>query len=157
MRTGDDWQAGFTLLAVLFMVAALGVGLAALGHVWETHARREKEAELLFVGHQYRRAIEAYYLATPGPDRTYPKSLEDLLLDRRFPQVVRHLRRLYPDPITGKGEWGLVKEGQGIKGVHSLSADKPLKQAGFDAADKAFEGKAAYSDWKFVAFVGNTQ
>lgn len=150
-------QGGFTLLAVLFMVAALGVGMAAVGTAWETAARREKEAELLFVGNQYRHAIERYQQATPGGIKTYPKRLEDLLMDRRFPQTVRHLRRLYADPLTGKSEWGLVKDGEGITGVYSLSRDTPMKQANFTAAYKAFEGAASYSDWTFVAFMDKPQ
>lgn len=150
-------QGGFTLLAVVFLVALLGVGMAAVGTAWETAARREKEAELLFVGDQYRHAIERYQQATPGSAKTYPKRLEDLLLDRRFPQTVRHLRRLYPDPVTGKSEWGLVKDGEGITGVYSLSKDKPLKQANFTAASKVFDGSASYSDWAFVAFMDKPQ
>jgi len=146
---------GFTLLAVLFVVAALGVGLAAVGTVWDTTARREKEAQLLFVGDQYRQAIERYYQATPGGVKTYPKRLEDLLLDRRFPvTVVRHLRQLYPDPITGKPEWGLVKAGDGITGVFSLSEERPMKQGNFARIYAAFSGQAHYSDWTFEAFMG---
>lgn len=150
-------QGGFTLLAVLFMVAALGVGMAAVGTMWETAVRREKEAQLLFVGDQYRHAIERYHQATPGGVKSYPGRLEDLLLDRRFPQTVRHLRQSYPDPVTGKPEWGLVKDGEGITGVYSLSQGMPMKQAGFDAAHKNFEGRARYSDWVFVAFMDKPQ
>lgn len=149
-------QDGFTLLAVLFLVAVLGVGLAALGTAWETAARREKEAQLLFVGGQYRRAIQSYYQATPGGTKSYPPRLEDLLLDRRFPHTVRHLRRLYADPITGRTAWGLVKEGGGIKGVYSLSPRRPLKQARFAADNKAFEGKPRYGDWVFSASVASS-
>lgn len=144
-------EQGFTLLAVLFLVAALGVGLAALGIAWQTMAKREKEAQLLFVGDQYRHALESYYRNSPGAAKAYPPRLEDLLLDRRFPQTVRHLRRLYADPVTGQGEWGLVKEGERIKGVHSLSQNLPLKQAGFAKVYESFSGAAAYSDWQFVA------
>ncbi len=150
-------ERGFTLLWVLFLLVVLGLGLAGLGRVWDTSLRREKEAELLFVGDQYRRAIEAYQQATPGSEKTYPKHLEDLLLDRRFPQTVRHLRRLYRDPVTRSRDWGLVKEGEGITGVYSLSEDTPLKQAGFPAAYRTFEGVASYRDWAFVAFMGKPQ
>lgn len=150
-------QGGFTLLAVLFMVAALGVGMAAVGTVWETAVWREKEAELLFVGDQYRHAIERYHQASPGGEKTYPKRLEDLLLDQRFPQTVRHLRKLYPDPVTGKHEWGLVKEGEGIAGVYSLSGKPPMKSANFAAVYRVFEGSARYRDWVFVAFMDKPQ
>jgi len=141
---------------MLFLVAVLGVGLAALGTALETAARREKESQLLFVGDQYRRAIQSYHQATPGGAKAYPARLEDLLLDRRFPQTVRHLRRLYADPLTGQAEWGLVKEGEGIKGIYSLSPDRPLKQASFAADNKDFEGKSRYSDWVFSATIATS-
>ena len=140
---------GFTYFTVLFVVTVLGLGLALTGEVWQTAAKREKEAELLFVGHQYRKAIEHYYLA--GPQRQYPRELADLLKDPRVPGTQRHLRRLYPDPLTGKAEWGLVKGGDGgIAGVHSLSTERPLKIAGFRLRDAGFERAQSYADWKFA-------
>jgi type II secretory pathway pseudopilin PulG len=139
---------GFTYLAVLFAVAILSGGLALAGEMWETSAQREREAELLFVGNQYRMAIQRYFLS--GPQRQYPRSLEDLLKDPRRPGTERYLRRLYPDPITGK-EWALVKAPDGgILGVHSPSEAKPFKLGGFKARDAAFEGAQKYSDWKFI-------
>lgn len=139
---------GFTYLAVLFMVAIMSGGLALIGEVWHTSAAREKEAELLHIGNEYRKAIERYYRS--GANQ-YPKSLADLVKDPRQPGTVRHLRRLYPDPITGKGEWGLVKSADGgIAGVHSLSEGAPLKVAGFAVRDASFEGKTKYADWQFV-------
>jgi type II secretory pathway pseudopilin PulG len=139
---------GFTYLMALFVIAIAGAGLALLGEVWQTTALREKEAELLYVGNQYRRAIELYYLSGPGQ---YPRTLEDLLKDPRSPTVRRHLRRLYPDPITGTSEWMLVKAPDGgIMGVHSRSEKQPLKVANFKLRDRDFEGAAKYLDWKFV-------
>lgn len=141
---------GFTYLAVLFIVAILMGGLALLGEMWETSARREKEAELLFIGNQYRRAIGLFYDSTPGAVKRYPRTLEDLVKDPRQPATQRHLRRLYPDPITGKNEWGFVKAPDGgILGVHSLSEEAPLKIGGFRVRDASLEGAAKYADWKF--------
>ena len=141
-------QRGFTYLTVLFMVAILSGGLALVGEVWHTSAAREKEAELLSVGHQYRKAIERYYLT--GPQRQYPRELADLLKDPRRPGTERYLRKLYPDPVTGQ-PFALVKAPDGgILGVHSTSEDKPYKTGGFKVRDAAFEGAGKYSDWKFV-------
>jgi type II secretory pathway pseudopilin PulG len=141
-------QRGFTYLTVLFVVAMMSVGLALAGEVWDTSARREREAELLHVGNEYRKAIERYYVSGT---RQYPRNLADLVKDPRQPGTVRHLRRLYPDPITGKEEWGLVKSADGgFAGVYSLSEAAPLKSAGFAVRDAAFEGKTKYSDWQFV-------
>ena len=50
-------QAGFTYLTVLFVVAFMGIGLAVTGEVWRTTVLRAREAELLWVGNQYRLAI----------------------------------------------------------------------------------------------------
>jgi type II secretory pathway pseudopilin PulG len=146
MTTG---QRGFTYMTVLFMVAIMAGGLALVGEVWSTSNAREREAELLHVGNEYRKAIERYYLT--GPQRQYPKSLTDLLKDPRQPGTVRYLRKLYPDPITGNEEWGLVKSADGgFAGVHSLSEASPLKSAGFAVRDATFEGKSKYSEWQFV-------
>jgi type II secretory pathway pseudopilin PulG len=139
---------GFTYLTALFIVAILAVGLAFIGEVWHTTALREKEAELLYIGNQYRKAIERYYLTG---QRQYPRGLTDLIKDSRRPSTERYLRHIYPDPITGKVDWGLVKAPDGgILGVYSLSNEKPLKLTDFHPRDKAFEGAEKYSDWKFV-------
>lgn len=141
-------QRGFTYFTVLFILAIMAGGLALIGEVWHTSSVREKEADLLQVGTEYRKAIERYYLSGP---RQYPKNLADLIKDPRQPGTMRHLRRLYPDPITGKDEWGLVKSNDGgFAGVYSLSEAAPLKTAGFAVRDAAFEGKAKYSEWQFI-------
>ncbi len=130
---------------------AAGTALAGTGMVWHTQVRREKERELLFVGDQFRRAIGQYFERSPGGDKRFPHSLDDLLLDKRYPATQRYLRRVYPDPITGKAEWGFVKGPEDrIVGVYSLSEDAPLKRAGFPANYEDFEGKERYHDWRFV-------
>lgn len=139
---------GFTYLGALFLVALLSGGLAAVGEAWELAAQREKEAELLFVGHQYRLAIARYYQYGP---RQYPRVLSDLLKDPRRPGTERYLRRLYADPLTPGGEWGLVRAPDGgIQGVYSLSKERPLKTAGFKPRDRELLGAASYTDWKFL-------
>lgn len=145
-------QHGFTYLTALFAVAILATGLALTGELWHTTVQREKEAELLFVGRQYRRAIERYYLNGP---RQYPRTLEDLLKDPRKPTTERYLRRLYHDPITGRNEWGLVRAPDGgILGVRSLSDQEPLKVANFHLENAGFEAARRYSDWTFVYLPG---
>ena len=142
--------AGFTYLTVMFVIAILLGGLAIVGETWETSARREKEAELLFIGNQYRRAIALYYAATPGPVKRYPRELQDLVQDPRQPSTQRHIRKLYPDPMTGK-EWVAIKGADGgIQGVKSASEEAPLKIAGFRVRDASFEGAQKYSDWQFI-------
>jgi type II secretory pathway pseudopilin PulG len=139
-------QKGFTLLAVLLMVAATGAGLAAIGELVSHALQREKETELLFVGSQYREAIASYY----RPQKTYPAKLEDLLEDQRFPVPRRHLRKLYRDPITGQRFATVAAPQGGIMGVHSPSEAEPVKSANFLVRDEAFTDAGKYSEWKFV-------
>ena len=144
-------QDGFTLLGMLFLVAGLGVAMAALGTVWHTAAQREKERDLLFYGDQYRRAIESFWkIPLPtGTPRRLPQNFAELLEDPRFSDTVRHLRRAYRDPMTG-GEWGLLKGPDGgIVGVYSLSEDEPFKRANFPAAYLQFGEAERYRDWVF--------
>lgn len=144
-------ESGFTYLVLLAVIAAMGVALAAAGEVWHTVLKREKEQELIFIGDQFRRAFNLYYLHTPGNSLRYPLRLEDLLKDPRAPGVQRYLRKIYADPMTGSTHWGLIRgPGGEIFGVHSLSQDEPLKKAGFSLADAKFEGQKKYSDWVFM-------
>jgi type II secretory pathway pseudopilin PulG len=143
--------AGFTYIAVLALVAVLGVTLAAAGQAWHTVQQREKERELLFIGQEFRMALDRYARQTPRNGGRAPLRLEDLLQDPRAPGVKRYLRRIYVDPMTGSTDWGLVRGADGaIYGVHSLSSQQPLKTAGFAPVDRRFEGAARYSDWIFM-------
>ncbi|MGA7178758.1 MAG: type II secretion system protein [Thiobacillaceae bacterium] len=149
MRIGR--QRGFTYLGVLIAVALIGLALGLAGESWRVAAKREKEKELLFIGHQFRAAIQDYYNSTPGAVKQFPPSLDDLLKDPRYPSTRRHLRRIYIDPVTGRSEWGLVKgPGDRIMGIYSLSEGKPLKQGNFSLDDAEFVNKQSYQDWKFV-------
>jgi len=147
-------QRGIALLAALLAVAL--VSLASLVPLQNAakDARREREAELIFIGRQYRDAIERFHAATPAGLRQYPAAIEDLLEDRRFPQPRRHLRRLYADPFTGQPDWVLVRVQGRIVGLHSRSGRAPLKQRGFDADLAGFAGAQRISDWRFMAGSG---
>jgi type II secretory pathway pseudopilin PulG len=175
-------QRGLTLLVVLFMVVVLGLAMGMTGMVWKTVVQRDREKQLLWVGNQYRLAIKSYATAmtgqggqvvggaavpTVGQKKTvaavYPNSLEDLLRDPRFQNPVRHIRKLYKDPITGK-DFKLIRAGGevtgagvatdtaagGIIGVASTSEETPLKQDGFPDVYKDFKNASSYQDWQFV-------
>lgn len=138
--------AGYTYLGVLLIVALIGWGLTVTSAVWVTAQQRDREEELLYLGGQFRQALARY--ASEGG--SYPRRLEDLLKDPRFPGVRRYLRVIPRDPITGKTQWGLVRgTGDAIVGVHSLSTAHPIKQAGFGVADRSLEGKKRYAEWVF--------
>lgn len=144
-------ERGFTYIGVLILVVIMGVVLAAAGELWFSAQQREKEQQLLFVGNQYRQALAQYYRRTPGATVRYPRQLADLLEDPRIPEVQRYLRQLYPDPMTGSNDWGLLTSASGeIMGVYSRSERTPIKQANFRLADRKFAGKNKYSDWVFM-------
>jgi type II secretory pathway pseudopilin PulG len=143
-------QGGVVYLLLIFIVALSGVLLAGFGQVWATSVRREKEAQLLHVGHAYRAAILSYYNASPAENKQYPQKLEDLILDKRFPDVRRHLRKVFPDPFSGKADWELITEQGAIVGIRSRSQKKPIKQAGFDKDDADFDKAASYNEWRFI-------
>jgi hypothetical protein len=79
------------------------------------------------------------------------KSLNDLLEDNRRPDIVRHLRRAYRDPLTG-GELALIREPdtQGIVGFHSPATGRPFKGAGFVTEDAGLSEATRYDEWRFV-------
>lgn len=147
MRTGER---GFGYVGMILIVAAFGIGLAAIGELWSTQAQREREAELLLVGRAYRDAITSYFASTRPGTPAYPQRIEDLLEDRRGPVLRRHLRNAYPDPITGSNDWGFVTAPDGrIRGVFSKSQRAPLKRAQFGPGEAGFEKAASYADWRF--------
>jgi type II secretory pathway pseudopilin PulG len=158
MRTGSACpaagplraQGGFSYIGLILVVAAFGVGLAAIGELWSTQAQREREAELLRVGRAYRQAIISYNATSRPGTPAYPSRLEDLLEDRRGPVLRRHLRQLYADPMTASHDWGLITTADGrVRGVFSKSQRPPLKRALFAGPESEFEKAQAYADWRF--------
>lgn len=158
MRTGEPGrrQRGYTYLLVLFMAAALGLFAAQAGVVWQLAAQREREAELLAIGREFARALASYAAETPTGTPRWPTVLEDLVEDRRFPVPRRHLRRIYRDPFTSRAQWGVVREGSAIVGVHSLSERVPIRRADLPPElGAAAEHAARYTDWVFRPRLGS--
>ncbi len=144
-------QSGLVLLAVLIFLLLTTMGVLAMVELQRTNTQRAQETELLFVGDQYRRAIQSYYNVAPaGKSQSLPRSLDDLLEDKRFLTPVHHLRRLYPDPMTGQVDWVTVRSGNGIIGVHSRSTLSPFRQWDFPITYQDFRYKETYAEWVFV-------
>jgi len=149
-------DAGFTYVWLLVLLAIMAIGLAAIGELASTEVKREREAELLFAGNQIAAAIVAYRASSPGAPQ-YPQKLEDMLADNRYPNIRRYLRRVYPDPMSGRPDWGLVRgPGGGIVGVYSQSTGRPLKIANFPPEYESFAGAASYAEWRFIPAAGGT-
>lgn len=143
-------QRGAILLMLMVMVVILGLAAGMAGQSWRSTMQRAREAELLWRGQQYQRAIASYYGVKHGTQQMLPVKLEYLLRDPRFPNVVRHLRRLYKDPMTGE-DWELVTDpAERIVGVRSSSELEPFRQDGFPKSLEKLKGKDSYREWEFV-------
>lgn len=143
-------QRGFTYMIALFLVAILSVTIVAALEKTITKDRRDKEAQLLYVGQAYQTAIMRYYQNSPGTAKSYPPDLQSLLQDSRTTTLQRYLRRPYFDPMTGSASWGVVPaEGGGIMGVYSLSTQQPIKTGGFPENLANLTGAQTYQQWQF--------
>jgi hypothetical protein len=136
---------GYTFPLMLIIVAAMAFGAARLDLAQSYRLKRDKEAELLFRGLAYKRAIKAYY----SKNGRYPRQLKELADDRDSSKP-RFMRQLYKDPITG-GDFKLILGSEGaIIGVVSASRDVPFKTVDFDKELEDFGDAKTYADWKFV-------
>ncbi len=146
-------QHGAALMLVLIILTLMGLAAGIAGSSWQTITQRAKEEDLLWKGGQIRTAIGRYYQTpqTGGTTiRKFPAGLEDLLLDSRYLETVRYLRKLYPDPMTGS-QWEIVAApGGGVMGVKSTSTQKPFKQDNFPEENRNFSGKQSYREWEFI-------
>lgn len=141
---------GFSYAVVLVAIVVMAV-LAETAYLTTARVlRADREAELLYRGQAYVRAIRSYYEAG-GELKKFPTELEHLVDDPRAPRR-HHLRTLYDDPMSKeeKKAWRLLraKDG-GIAGVASSSNDEPLKQANFPKHLETFNGARSYSEWVF--------
>jgi type II secretory pathway pseudopilin PulG len=83
-------ECGYLMVALLVSMSIMAILMAAALPAWHTLARREKEAELIFRGEQYARAIGLWQRRFANAS---PPSI-DVLVEQRL------LRKKYKDPIT---------------------------------------------------------
>ena len=178
MRRRLRGQHGFAMAALLVVLGIMSLLLSMALPVWHHAARREREAELIFRGEQYARAITLYQRQTPG---AYPPDV-DTLVEGRF------LRRAYRDPMTaggefrfilqselsefdGAGEAGAASGGSSgededrpgfLQGVRPFSDRDERESGGVDgniagvvsrseeASIALYKGQSRYSDWVFL-------
>jgi type II secretory pathway pseudopilin PulG len=95
---------------VILMVAVtiLTILVAAALPMWSHARKREKEEELIFRGWQYAEAIRLFQQR----QGRYPTRLKELI--EVHP---RSIRKLWTDPMSENGEWGLVFQGVGAPGL----------------------------------------
>ena len=109
------------MAALLVALAVMSLMLSMTLPVWHHAAQREREAELIFRGEQYARAIMLYQRQTPG---AYSPAVEG-----------RFLRRAYRDPMTAGGEFRLILQSElvefsGLGAVGGAADDGEPKEAG---------------------------
>lgn len=149
-RPDTRGQQGLVLIALLLMLMLVGIGALSAAEVWAATRKREREVELLWVGEQYRHAIESYWRATPGGRRTLPSTIAQLLDDDRFPNPVHHLRAAYRDPMAEDADFEPIIVNNALVGVHSTSKQAPMKHAQFPRRYQQFAAAEDYSQWQFV-------
>ena len=93
-------QAGYAMAALLVALAVMAVVLSVAMPTWSHMIRREKEAELIFRGTQYARAINQYQRKFANAS---PQNL-DVLIEQRL------LRKKFRDPFstTKEGEFQML-------------------------------------------------
>ncbi len=97
-------EEGYVLLAILFALTVLVIGLAVAAPNAAKQIQRQKEEELIRRGEQYALAIRRFYKKFGR----YPSDLDQL----ENTNNIRFLRRKYLDPITGKDDWQPIQFGQ---------------------------------------------
>jgi hypothetical protein len=153
LRPSAKASLGFAYLSLLIFLALLGFVSAMALQVGSLVHRRVAEEALLDIGFEYAKALGSYADQTPVGMEDQPMNLQELLLDKRLPGRVRHLRQLYPDPVTGGQEWGLDldPDTNRIIGIFSLSDKRPIKIDNFPLGFYAFRGKSRLNEWVFTA------
>ena len=107
-------QAGYSLLMAIFMVATMLLLTSAAALRIDTQGRRVREAELVWRGEQYRRAIGLYFRKFGK----YPTKVDDLV---KQTNGVRFLRQAYAEPMNKEdGSWRFIYVGPGGQLIGSL-------------------------------------
>lgn len=124
-QTSED---GYAMAALLVAMSVMAVMMTIALPVWNTQAKREKEAELVFRGEQYARAIALYQRKFAN---ALPPSV-DVLVNEKY------LRKKYKDPITG-GDFQLLS-GASVQANAGVSGGQ-VGQAGQGGAQGGAAGR----------------
>ena len=110
-------EGGSILIILMIGVAISSIALAVATQSWSSTWRRDREEELIFRGEQYVDAILAYRKEHGGQ---FPTNLEDLF--KPGPRRLRYIRKLFRDPISPDGRWGLLYLMPGGRSVYDPAA-----------------------------------
>jgi type II secretory pathway pseudopilin PulG len=115
---------GYALLMVCLLAALMIIASAAAVPSLLTQGRRVKEAELIWRGEQYARAVRLYYRKYGR----FPQSFEDLAQPKN---QIRFLRKPYPDPMNRKdGSWRLIYVGPSGELIGSVKTGSIFARGG---------------------------
>jgi type II secretory pathway pseudopilin PulG len=144
-------QSGMALMALLLMLLVLSLTTQQVAFVLSEQAAREREQTLLQLGTLYAQAIRSYYEASPGAVKQLPSELSDLLEDKRFVFIKRHLRKPYKDPQSSGEDFGLIRAANGhIKGVSSAAFEESSKVVPPDVTGIQVSFSDSSKNWRFV-------
>ena len=151
MRRGERRaQQGYMLVLALIALASFAAGASVVTARWADEMQREREQELLRIGNEIAGALAAYAKDSAGSTRSHPQSLDTLLEDRRALGLVRYLRRIEPDPFTGRADWGLIRAADGgVAGVFSHGDARPFLRVPRKLPHVDLPVAERYADWQF--------
>jgi type II secretory pathway pseudopilin PulG len=176
---GQHGDRGIAMAALLVALAVMSVLMTAVLPAWRHQAKREKEAELVFRGEQYVRAIRLWEMKM-GPGSRPPTF--DMMVQQKF------LRKKYKDPMTPDGEFQPLFAGTNLpqpggpqpggRGRGPSPQQPPPQPGGFgpgpigpqpgaigqsggagilgvaskskDASIRIYNGGAHYNEWRFI-------
>lgn len=92
-------RGGYTLVALLVGITVASILIASVLPLASAQAQREREAELIFRGLQYAEGIRVFRRRFGR----YPTSLKEMLEVKP-----RSIRKVWKDPMTKDGEWGII-------------------------------------------------
>jgi hypothetical protein len=119
-RPSRPGESGHLLVGLMVLIAVMLILLTVTGQSWVFVMRRDAEAELIFRGEEYARAL-MFYKAETG---SFPLELKALM--QKGPHRHRYIRRLYKDPLAKDGKWGqlyLSPTGKGFINPYATRMD----------------------------------
>lgn len=153
MRSSQSDSGGFALVVLIVVMAMTAIWMSASLPAWKHNATREKEAELVFRGQQYVRALNLYQRKF-GPGAA-PQSF-DQLYDAKL------LRKKYKDPITDDDFLPLYRGGTpGQQGQPASGQQQPagpgqggvlmgVQSKSTGSSIMVYNGATHYNEWVFV-------